>query len=314
MSSCQNIPENPDWVGKLDNAGNIPVEIIGSKIHNLTCLRKMGLNVPDGFYITTEAYQNHIHQKELLTLIQNGLRDTAVCEKPDMWLEQIRSAIIHTEPDGAFTQAVRNFYLSLSSPSLAVRSSATCEDSPTHSFAGQHDSFLGICDFPSCLEAILKCWASLWTPRAFFYRQRNSIDHLKVEMAVLVQAIVRADYAGVIFTVNPVSGRADQLVLESCRGLGKALVDGEISPDRYVFDKHNLQIVSKEMSKQAFSYTIDQQGFCQKQYMEPELSCRHSIEPHDAKNLAQSAIKIEKTFGCPQDIEWAVEKGKFYFL
>jgi pyruvate,water dikinase len=314
MPSPQNITENPDWIGKLGVAGNISLEQIGSKIHTLARLHKMGLNVPDGFYITTEAYRNHIHQKDVFSLIQNGLWNPAVCGQPDAWLQQVRNTIIHTEPDAAFTQNVRNFYLSLSSPSLAVRSSATCEDSPTHSFAGQHDSFLGICDFPSCLKAILECWASLWTSRAFFYRQRNSIDHLKVEMAVLVQTIVRADCAGVIFTVNPVSGRTDQLVLESCRGLGKALVDGEVSPDRYIFDKHTLHILSEETSKQTISYTIDQQGCCRKQSLEPEASCRSSIEPHDAKSLARSVIQIETALGGPQDIEWAAEKGKFYFL
>ncbi len=312
-SSYPNHPDTAARTGKLADAAECPILLVGSKIHTLARLIKTGLTVPEGFYITTQAYREHIRQKAIASIIEAGLRDAGTIEKPDAWLGQVREAITGTRPEPGWVEAIRALYQSMGGRAVAVRSSATMEDSAEHSFAGQHESFLGITDFESCVAAILKCWASLWTPRAFAYRQKNHIEHVKAEMAVLVQVMVRADVAGVVFTANPVTGAAEQMVIESCTGLGKALVDGEISPGRCIVGRDGA-IVSQSPAEQAFCYRLDDRDQCVRQTLETESDRGHTLAPEEAGRLAGAAIQIETALGGPQDIEWAVEKGTLFIL
>ncbi len=149
--------------------------------------------------------------------------------------------------DDSLAAEIESHYHTLAASRLAVRSSATAEDLPGHSFAGLYDTYLGISNLEDCLVAIKKCWASLWTERAYSYRQKNGFDHSKVEMAVIVQSLIPADVAGVIFTADPVTGDNNRVVIEACLGLGDALVSGRVSPDCVVLDKKGPNVISHLM-------------------------------------------------------------------
>ncbi len=171
---------------------------------------------------------------------------------------------------------------------MAVRSSATAEDLPGSSFAGQYDTLLDIRDLNGCLEAVKECWASLWTERAFDYRRRNGFDHLGVDMAVIVQELVPAEAAGVIFTADPVTGRADRITVEAVPGLGESLVSGRTAPDRLTVTRKGFRISSAS-----------------------EAAC---IGEDTARLLCLMALRAETAFGCRLDLEWAAACGRTYLL
>ena len=226
----------------------------------------------------------------------------------------------------------------------AVRSSATAEDLPGRSFAGQYDSHLGVAAPDECVAAIKACWASLWSDRAYEYREKNGIDHLAVDMAVIVQKLVRAEASGVLFTADPVSGARDRIVIESAFGLGEAVVGGRVSPDRVVVAKDELRVVESTVSRKtveivprraeglsAAAQAGDQparhrrfgQPVCRRtgrrrvpgrrgtveRPVEAERAQMPAVDEVTALRLAVLGARIEKEFGCPQDVEWAVCSG-----
>jgi pyruvate,water dikinase len=269
--------------------------LIGPKAASLCTLRRLGMKVPPCFFVTTLAFQRHLDTA--------GLRDQIVtlagrlAAEPDgvgPMLEQIRDAIIRSPVGQELRGLVAEAYGRLGAGVVAVRSSATAEDLPGHSFAGQYETLLGVTSPEACLEAIKRCWASLWTDRAFEYRQRNAIDHLKVEMAAIVQAQVEPDAAGVAFTVDPVKGCGSRIVIEACKGLGEALVSGRVQPERFVLSKKGLRVI--------------------RQIPPADEDREPLLAPASIKALARDARRIEKRMGCPQDIEWAIRQGRIWFL
>jgi len=265
--------------------------IVGAKAVGLWRLKRLGLPVPDAFCIAANSYRLHIGAASPQVMIKDGLLLPGRPEGFDIaqTLSDVRRAIIESPMDDSLAAEIESHYHALAANSLAVRSSATAEDLPGHSFAGLYDTYLGISNIEDCLIAIKKCWASLWTERAYSYRQKNSFDHSKVEMAVIVQSLIPADVAGVIFTSDPVNGDNNRVVIEACLGLGDALVSGKVSPDRVVLDKKGLNVLSRTISA-------------------------HCINNQTAQKLAKLAIKAESEFGCPQDIEWAIRQDKIFLL
>ena len=250
----------------------------GSKAYNLARLRRMGFNVPGGFCIRADAYQEHLKTNKI------SFASTADIKKV---LAQIRQNIVNVPLAENLKTQIEHYYNLLSAKCVAVRSSATAEDLPKYSFAGQYDTYLNVKSAAECIESVKKCWASLWTDRAYEYRKNNGIDHLSVNMAVIVQELIEADMSGVLFTADPVSGYKSRMIIEAVSGLGDKLVSGETVPQRFVMDKNTLGIV------------------------------RHNggnIDEQIIKKLAKLAKKAEGKFGCPQDIEWAVKNNKIFFL
>lgn len=269
------------WVFSFEQAAGLPAGRIGAKAAGLIRLRQGGLTVPDGFIIAADAYTHHMQAI--------GLRQAANTGE----LQQLRQRIIEAPIAPQTVSQIENGYRDPAHSAVAVRSSSVAEDLPNHSFAGQYDSFLNVSSLDACLLAVKKCWACAWTERAFLYRQKNGIDHAAAAMAVIVQSMVRADCAGVVFTQDPVFGRRDRIVIEFCAGYGDKLVSGQIRPDRWIFDKNSIELVLCELADQT------------------RPAC---LNPDQAKSLAERAIQIEKVFGSPQDIEWAVEQGRVFFL
>ena len=268
------------------------ISVVGTKTLSLARMNRIGLAVPPGFCIRAAAYREHISCNDLMAHIENSLNELANTQsdsKKDILLD-IRKAIIDAPMTSILQGQIESHYRTLGADPVAVRSSATAEDLPGHSFAGQYETFLGISNLQDCIKAIKKCWASLWTLRAYEYRQKNGFDHLKVNMAVIVQSLVQADASGVIFTADPVTGYSSRIIIESCSGLGEALVSGKVAPDRFIIDRKKCRIVSKNIIS------------------EP------SITDSAVKKLAKLAQKTEESFGCPQDIEWAMSENKIYLL
>jgi phosphohistidine swiveling domain-containing protein len=257
--------------------------VAGGKGASLARLAAGGLPVPPGFHVTTEAYvrfvaQNHL-QQEILAALQTGPQEAA---------GQIAQLFArHGMPDD-IAEAIRKAYAAMHDAPVAVRSSATAEDLPDASFAGQQDTYLDIRGEAAVLDAVQRCWASLWTARAIEYRSVQGIANDDVSLAVVVQELVPADAAGVLFTADPVSGASDRVVVNAASGLGEALVSGEADPDAIVIEK-------------ASGGVIERRG-------EQVLETTHIGE------LFHLGTRIEQLYERPMDVEWAVHGDRVFVL
>ncbi|MCL5281430.1 MAG: PEP-utilizing enzyme [Planctomycetes bacterium] len=260
-------------------------QLIGPKATSLCTLHRLGVKVPPCFFLTTTAFRAHLDANGL------GPQITARLNKTPEAPEEIRRIIDQAPLTGPLREQIATAYNQLGAAVVVVRSSATAEDLPGHSFAGQYETILGVKSLEECLDATRKCWASLWTQRAFEYRRRNGIDHQQVEMAVIVQQQIEPEAAGVAFSVDPVAGSRSRIVIESCRGLGEALVSGQVQPDRTVLRKKTLELIRQNLVAE-----------------EPSLDLK------SARRLGRYVRRIEKRLGCPQDIEWAFRAGTLWFL
>jgi len=272
----------------------------GPKAVGLGRMMGAGLPVPEGFCIAGSAYREHVNA--------NGLGDTT--RKPAQWRKGIVEGVM---PDGVREEIERQFH-ALGTGFVAVRSSATAEDLPDRSFAGQYDTVLGVADLLGCLDAVERCWASVWTDRAVKCRRRHKIKHASVQMAVIVQRLVPAEASGVIFTADPVRGDRQRLVIESTLGLGEPLVSGRVSPDRIVLDRAGLTIVKRHTSEKPVQSVLDPEEGVVERPVEAQRRRAPSLDDGVAVQLARLALQAEQVFGCPLDIEFAVAEGQVWLL
>jgi pyruvate,water dikinase len=258
---------------------------LGGKAQGLAELIRTGLPVPPGFCISSQAYRDHVARCGL-----------AVGPGQAERLAELRQAILDQQLSPDLAHAVDAAYRQLGAGAVAVRSSATVEDLPHHSAAGLHDTVLDVSGIADLLAAVKRCWASLWTERAVAYRARNGLAAADVAMAVIVQRLVRADVAGVLFTAHPLTGNREQLTVEGSFGLGEAVVSGKVSPERLVLARQGLGVLEHT--------TGDQGGSA-------PLPC---LDPSTARRLAELGLRAEAALGGPQDIEWAVAGGAIALL
>jgi len=292
------------------------ISAVGAKALSLARLERIGAPVPPGFCVTAAAYREHLKTNNLFTRIESTIAQLSDASHPDKKsaLLDLRQTIFDAPLNDTLRQQIEDHYRTLAAGRVAVRSSATAEDLPGHSFAGQYDTFLNVADPNECVEAVKKCWASLWTQRAFDYRQNNSFDHKAVNMAVIVQSLIEADASGVLFNADPRYGRQGNIVIESCFGLGQALVSGKVTPDRFVVHRKKLWLLFHTISEKKIECVLNRDGSVTEQQLSREKSITPSLAKKHIKKLAKLAQKIEAGFGCPQDIEWAVAKSKIYLL
>ncbi len=215
-------------------------------------------------------------------------------------------------------EEIADSYKKLGGGLVAVRSSATAEDLPEASFAGQQRTFLNVQEEKEVLAAVQGCWASLFEPRAIFYRHEHGFDHLKVGIAVPVQRMIQSENSGVIFTVEPVTSDRTKLVIEAIFGLGEAIVSGEVTPDLYLVDKEELRIIEKKIGKQEWQLIrnlVGWRGEANIKVSIPEQNqSLQKLTDEDILSLAKIGMKIEHLYQFPQDIEWAREEGKLYIV
>jgi len=279
---------------------------VGGKGESLAELARAGLPVPPGFHVTTLAYRDFVAADGLAEEITTALdgADPAT---------SIAAAFAGRKVPEATAEAVRQAYLALSEGPVAVRSSGTAEDLPGMSFAGQHDTFLNVIGADAVLDAVKRCWASLWTARAIDYRARNGIAHADVALAVVVQRLVPADAAGVLFTANPLTGARGELVVNAAWGLGEAVVGGQVTPDTYVLAHGTRASVRREINDKAVR-TVRTTGGTHEEPVPEDLRREPVLDEAAAAELAGLGERIQALYGTPMDIEWAVHSGRFEIL
>jgi phosphohistidine swiveling domain-containing protein len=288
--------------------------VAGGKGASLARLVAAGLPVPGGFHVTTGAYRQFVDQNGLQPRILAAL-ESADPDQPatlEAASQAIRELFSQAEMPPAIAGAVARAYASLAGerPTVAVRSSATAEDLPGLSFAGQQETYLNVRGADAVIEAVKRCWASLWTARAIGYRARHDVDQRAVSLAVVVQRLVPAEAAGIMFTANPVTGARAQATISAAWGLGEAVVGGLVTPDTLTADKATGQVLTRETaSKQVM--TVRVAGGTQEQPVPEELIDAPVLDDAQAAELAQLGVQIEELYGMPMDVEWALADGRF---
>ena len=296
---------------------------VGGKGASLSRLARAGLPVPPGFHITTTAYQRFVAANDLQAQLL-AIAATAHADDPaslDAASAAIGALFAAAPIPDEVADAVRAAYAALATAggeaptllSVAVRSSATSEDLPEASFAGQAETYLNVQGADNVLEAVRRCWASLWTARALGYRAHHEIAPGSVTLAVVVQTLVAADAAGILFTANPVTGHRGQAVIDAAWGLGEAVVGGLVTPDNWVVDKVSGQVVARDIRDKSVMTVRTATGT--EEVPVPIEQCGQSVlSEAQAVALARLGARIESLYGMPQDIEWALADGQVYIL
>jgi pyruvate,water dikinase len=294
--------------------------LVGGKGANLGELTKLEIPVPPGFIVTTQSYFHFLDESRLHTKIRDILKKLDADDSKQLVkaATKIKDLITNAEMPQQIADEIRDAYSSLEGL-VAVRSSATAEDLPEASFAGQQRTFLNIKGEEEVVDAVQGCWASLFEPRAIFYREQLELDHLKVGIAVVVQRMVQSEESGVMFTREPVSNE-EKITIEAVYGLGEAVVSGGVTPDLYLVDKKDLSIIHKMIARQEWQLVknpnrtadIEETNF--KLPVPEALQGKQKLSDREILTLAKLGAKIERLYKFPQDIEWAKGDGKLYIV
>jgi len=317
---------------------NIPQ--VGGKGANLGEMYNSGFPIPPGFCVTAQAYEDFITttgiKDQIYRLLENlNVEDTVALRETS---KKIGEIILQTPVPGRIKEDIIEAYENMNideeifksgnaqaldiikrtgrePPFVAVRSSATAEDLPEASFAGQQATFLNIKGANALIKSVQKCWASLFTARAIYYRVKNNFPHEKVLIAVVVQKMVNSDKSGVIFSINPVTNNESEIMIEAGFGLGEAVVSGAINPDQYIIDKGTEHIKSKKVSRQEWEFVRDPTfGKTVKRKIEGDRQEGQVLDEFEIVQLAKYAKKIEEHYNKPQDIEFAIEGKNIYIV
>ena len=316
MSSFQCGPLTPF----LDQTGDLAM--IGGKGASLARMVASGFPVPMGFTVAADAYRRFLSDNVLegpITDLVNVFDPTNFAAMGEV-SGNIQKTILNSPFPRDASEQIETAYAALAErlvaggslspgalPQVSVRSSATAEDLPNASFAGQHDTYLNIIGHEAVTQAVHKCWASPWNSHAIHYRDRQRFDHSKALMAVVVQHMVRATASGVMFTVNPVSGDASEMLINSCWGLGEAIVSGTITPDNIIVAKESLTLKSLDVASKTVMIALADGGGTVEQRVAPERVDAPSISEDQVAELAEMGRRLEDDYGAPQDIEWSYE-------
>ncbi|MGD8261342.1 MAG: PEP/pyruvate-binding domain-containing protein [Desulfobacterales bacterium] len=300
--------------GKLDKSS---LPLVGGKNASLGELINAGIRVPPGFAVTTDSYSVFMEQAGINDTIFSLLADLdpdnieALNQTAENIQEMIKTAVI---PEDVQKKIGKGYSLlcekcEVDALPVAVRSSATAEDLPTASFAGQQDTYLWILSTDRVVESVRKCWASLYTPRAISYRVKNDFPHEKVLISVGVQKMVNSRAAGVMFTLNPTDGDISKVVIEGSWGLGETVVSGSVNPDKFVVDKVMGEINERTISTKHIECIFDvEKGETVDADVEDDMQCTCCLEDREIKELVKTAKAIESHYGRAMDIEWAIDK------
>jgi len=297
------------------------VDFAGGKGANLGELTRAGLPVPPGFVIGAPAYVAFCEARGLRARIASELEpldvdDTAALgELSARVREMIRAEPLPDWLEGEIRVAHGELTGGEDSVAVAVRSSATAEDTESASFAGMNETFLGIRGTEALVDAVRRCWASLFGARTVFYRAKRGFSQAQMDIAVVVQRQVASTRSGVMFTIDPSTGRADWIVIEGSFGLGEAVVSGSVSPDRYIVEKKTMATVRREVRAKDLAIELAEGGGTTRRQLSAEESMRATLGDEEVRQLAELAVRIERHYGAPQDTEWAFDAdGKVWML
>ncbi|WP_261179238.1 PEP/pyruvate-binding domain-containing protein [Anaerobacillus sp. CMMVII] len=296
------------------------IPLVGGKGANLGELTQNGVNVPPGFCVTATAYSDFIKERNIDKKIDSIIDNIDYENTAELQIksQQIRNLIEKTDMLEPVEKEIREAYAEFSSqigledPRVAVRSSATAEDLPEASFAGQQDTYLEIAGVNEVIKHVKKCWASLWTARAIYYRENQGFSHFDVSLSTVIQKMVDSEKSGVLFTANPVTNNKKELMINASWGLGEAVVSGIVTPDEYLVDKATLAITEKQIAtkntlvvkNKAKVGTVE---VAVKDYLGYEHVTAQCLLDDEIKYLCKSSLKIEEVYQAPQDIEWALD-------
>lgn len=284
----------------------------GGKGASLGEMTKAGIPVPPGFVILSTAFEAFLEETDLDVEIDAALKRVNHKEihTVENASETIQAMILREKMPKVLGAHILRAFKKLRSKYVAVRSSATAEDSTFDAWAGQLDTYLNTSE-KQLLENVKKCWASLFTPRAIFYRFEKKLHKQKISVAVVIQKMVQSEVSGIAFSVHPVTEDRNQMIIEAGFGLGEAIVSGQITPDSYVLEKKPLEIIDKNISEQTKVLVKAKLG--NKWVMlERGKGRKQKLIDAQIKTLAHLILKIEKHYGFPVDIEWAKSGSKLY--
>jgi len=304
------------WLSDVDK-NDIP--IVGGKAANLGELLRAEIPVPDGFVVDARTFRDFIERTGIKDEIYRILKDLDVedTEKLNEASKRIREIIERTKIPEDIEREIREAYRKLCEQEgekvyVAVRSSATAEDLPSASFAGQQETYLNVKGEDEVVDKVRKCWSSLFTPRAIYYRVRQGFRHEDVSIAVVVQKMVNSEKSGVMFTSHPVTGEK-LCVIEAVFGLGEAIVSGMVTPDTYIYDRINRKLVEVKIGEKKYMITRKDDKTIKIELDEKKAKER-VLNDREIEELVKLGEAIEEHYGKPQDVEWAIENNKVYIV
>ena len=304
-----------DYIVWLSECDKNSVAKVGGKNANLGEMIKGGFNIPHGFGLTVGCFKEFLAQGDIGSEIYGTLsrldpEDTVSIDKAS---QHIRTLSESAGMPAVIEKLVKDYHKTLSQRygtidvPTAVRSSATAEDLPGASFAGQQDTYLWV-RRDKLITAIIRCWASLFTPRAISYRIKMGFPHEKVLMSIGVQKMVDAKAAGVTFTLNPLTGDRSKIIMEGNWGLGESVVSGSVTPDEWVVDKVTLEIIKSTIASKTIEHIVDQHGEVRVINIPSERQTAPCLTREEVIELAKIGREVEQHYGSPQDIEWAIDR------
>ncbi len=295
---------------------------VGGKGASLGEMTRAQIPVPPGFVVTAEVYASFLRVNEITNQVQELLtwldpNNSAMLNDRS---EKIKRLVLAAPIPAEVATEIRHAYHKLGAGLVAVRSSATAEDLPEASFAGQQSTYLNVIGDDEVLSAVRECWASLFEARAIFYRAEQGFNHADVTMAVVIQRMVQSERSGVMFTVEPVSNDASKLTIEAVYGLGEAVVSGAVTPDFYLVEKSGQTVVEKRIARQDWKLVRNPDRRDRIQDANRRMDIPHEdqgaqkLSDKQIVDLTRLGLHIERHYGVPQDIEWAYEDGGFYIV
>ena len=296
------------------------VATVGGKGANLGEMTNAHIPVPPGFIVTASAYYDFLQRAKISDKIRNLLEplDPGNSKQLQQIAEEVKQVILDAQMPPELANEIQQAYIKMGRGLVAVRSSATAEDLPEASFAGQQRTFLNVQGEEDVVTAVQGCWASLFEARAIFYREQHGFDHFKVGIAVPVQKMVESEASGVMFTIEPVTSDTSKIIIEAVFGLGEAIVSGEVTPDLYIIDKDGLKISTKKIGKQEWQLirnpTADDKEANIQVSLPPSTQTQQKLADDDIIKLAKLGKQIEDHYEFPQDIEWAKEDKKLFIV
>lgn len=301
-------------VRNFTEIGRDDVAVAGGKGANLGEMTKAGLAVPAGFVVTADAYREFIRENRLDSFIDEKLANAEDDENKLLaaakeFRERITSG---TLPDSVWNSVLTEYAKLGNNARVAVRSSATAEDLPDASFAGQQETYLNVRGESELKTKILECYASLWGGRAVIYRQKQGYGQTGIALAVVIQEMVESETAGVLFTADPVTGNREEMQINASYGLGESVVSGRVTADTYICDKHG-NVKSFTLGSKATEIIYAENGTVEVQVIQERKAAR-ALADEQVRTLCAEAVKVEEYYGMPMDIEWAFRDGKAYIL
>jgi len=296
------------------------IPLVGGKGANLGEMANLDIPVPPGFIVTANAYYSFLRKAKITDKIRSLLKplDYNKSKQLQQIADQIKQLILNAPMPPELASEIQQYYLKMGGGLVAVRSSATAEDLPEASFAGQQSTFLNVNGEKEVIIAVQECWASLFNPRAIFYRQQHNFDHFKVGIAVPIQRMVQSKTSGVMFTIEPMTSDRSKIVIEAVYGLGEAIVSGQVETDMYIIDKEGLKISEKKIGKQDWQLIRNLAGGDKDANiqvpLQPERQTQQKLTDDDIITLAKIGKHLEDLYQFPQDIEWAQQDKEIFIV